>query len=60
MTNLRLIEADQAHQLNPEQWVNVYELEGNRAIYFETSQVQNLNLEEPELYGLELIDENRR
>jgi hypothetical protein len=55
---LKLISAEQAYQLNPEQWVNVYELEGKQAVYYETCQVQNLELEEPEFYGLELVEEN--
>jgi hypothetical protein len=54
---LHLISAEQADQLNPEQWVNVYELEGKQAIYYETCQVQNLELEEPEFYGLELVED---
>jgi hypothetical protein len=51
--------ADEAYKLDPEQWVNVYHLDFmDEAIYHSSCQVKELNLEYPEEYGLELVDEN--
>lgn len=52
------IYADEAHKLNPEQWVNVYYLMLNdKAIFHSSCQVKELNLDNPENYGLEPTDE---
>lgn len=51
--------ADEAYKLHPEQWVNVYSIDVfDRAIYHSSCQVKELNLEDPEEYGLELVDED--
>ena len=53
------IYADEADRLNPEQWVNVYQIDVcGRATYHSSCQVQELDLDNPEEYGLELIDED--
>jgi hypothetical protein len=53
------IYADEADKLHPEQWVNVYHLDFmGRAIFHSSCQVKDLNLDEPEEYGLELTDED--
>jgi hypothetical protein len=54
------IYADKADQLHPEQWVNVYHLFLNRAIYQSSCQVKDLDFDEDDAdeYGLELIDED--
>lgn len=53
------IYADEADKLHPEQWVNVYEIDVcGRAIYHSSCQVKDLNLDEPEEYGLEPTDED--
>ena len=52
------IYADEANQLNPEQWVNVYWINSiGRANYHSCCQVKELDLDNPEEYGLELIEE---
>lgn len=52
------IYADEADKLDPEQWVNVYHLDFlGKAIYHSSCQVKELNLDEPEEYGLEPTDE---
>jgi hypothetical protein len=53
------IYADEADKLNPEQWVNVYEIDVcGRAIFHSSCQVKELDLEYPEEYGLEPTDED--
>lgn len=53
------IYADEADKLYPKQWVNVYHIDFmERAIYHSSCQVKELNLEYPEEYGLEPIDED--
>ena len=53
------IYADEADRLDPEQWVNVYQINSiGRAIYHSSCQVKELDLDNPEEYGLELIDED--
>jgi hypothetical protein len=53
------IYADEASSLHPEQWVNVYHLDfTGKAIFHSSCQVKDLNLDEPEEYGLELTDED--
>ena len=55
---IRGIYADEAYKLNPDQWVNVYYLMlGYKAIFHSSCQVKELNLDNPEDYGLELTDE---
>ena len=51
------IYADEADRLHPEQWVNIYH-QGfmGEAIFHSSCQVKDLNLDEPEEYGLELTD----
>jgi hypothetical protein len=49
--------ADEADQLDPNQWVNVYEINSIGAIYYDTCQVKDLELDEPSEYGLELTEE---
>ncbi|OLP20088.1 hypothetical protein BST81_02295 [Leptolyngbya sp. 'hensonii'] len=49
--------ADQADALSPEQWVNVWWVSRTgHAEFYCTCQVQDLNLDCPSDYGLELID----
>lgn len=56
---IRGIYAEDADQLNPEQWVNVYYLMlSDKAIFHSSCQVKELDLDYPEEYGLELIDED--
>jgi hypothetical protein len=53
------IYADEADKLHPEQWVNVYELDMcGRATFYCSCQVKELDLDDPEEYGLEPIDED--
>ena len=53
------IYAEEADQLHPEQWVNVYEIDVcGRAIYHSSCQVKELDLDYPEEYGLEPTDED--
>ena len=55
---IRGIYAEDADKLNPEQWVNVYYLMlCDKAIFHSSCQVKELNLDNPEDYGLELTDE---
>jgi hypothetical protein len=43
---------------DPEQWVNVYHLDFmGKAIFHSSCQVKDLNLDDPEEYGLEPTDE---
>jgi len=49
--------ATEAHNLSPEQWVNVYELSLIGAEFYDCCQVKDLDLDEPSEYGLELIEE---
>ncbi len=52
------IYADEADKLHPEQWVNVYEIDvTGRAIFHSSCQVKELDLDDPEEYGLEPTDE---
>lgn len=51
------IYAEFAEQLNPEQWVNVYEIDVcGRAVFYCSCQVKELDLDDPEEYGLEPTD----
>jgi len=52
--------ADEADQLHPEQWVNVYEVSPLGAIYCFSCQVKNFDLDELDGwdYGLEPTDED--
>ena len=53
------IYADEADKLYPEQWVNVYKIDVcGRAIYHSSCQVKELDLDDPEEYGLEPTDED--
>jgi hypothetical protein len=53
------IYADEADELHPEQWVNVYKIDVyGRAIYHSSCQVNELDLDDPEEYGLEPTDED--
>lgn len=53
------IYADEADRLHPEQWVNIYHVDFmGEAIFHSSCQVKDLNLDDPEEYGLELTDEN--
>lgn len=53
------IYADEADKLNPEQWVNVYQIDfTGRAIFHSSCQVEELDLDYPEEYGLEPTDED--
>lgn len=55
---INIIYATEAHNLHPQQWVNVYELSlTGDAEFYDCCQVANLDLDEPSEYGLELIDE---
>jgi hypothetical protein len=49
--------ATEAHNLSPEQWVNIYELSTYQAEFYDCCQVKDLDLDEPSEYGLELIEE---
>ena len=52
------IYANEVDLLHPEQWVNVYHIDfTGRAIYHSSCQVKDLNLDDPEEYGLEPTDE---
>ncbi len=52
------IYADEAHKLHPDQWVNVYEIDVcGRAVFYCSCQVKELDLDDPEEYGLEPTDE---
>jgi len=43
----------------PNKWVNVYSIDVfGRAIYHSSCQVKDLDLDDPEEYGLELTDED--
>jgi len=59
---MKLIPATEAHELPPEQWVNIYELTlTGDAEFYNCCQVKDLvDLEDPSEYGLELIDEEGR
>ena len=46
----------EAHNLPPEQWVNIYELTPRGAEFYDCFQVADLDLDDPLKYGLELID----
>lgn len=51
------IYADEADQLHPEQWVNVYHIDFmGKAIFHSSCQVKELDLDDSEEYGLELTD----
>jgi hypothetical protein len=53
------IYADEADKLHPEQWVNVYQIDVcGRATFYCSCQVKELDLDDPEEYGLEPIDED--
>jgi hypothetical protein len=53
------IYALEADKLHPEQWVNVYRIDFmGKAIFHSSCQVKDLNLDDPEEYGLELTDED--
>ena len=50
----------EAHNLHPEQWVNIYELGiAGDAEFYDCCQVKDLNLDDPSEYCLELIDEEK-
>jgi len=58
---IKIILATEAHRLNPEQWVNIYELSiTGSADFYDCCQVADLDLDDPSEYGLELIDEEGR